>query len=239
MTKKVGGPPTSNPSPPPAGEQPAAPAAPGGVSLASLGVGDGLGPTELPRLEPRPPALLMVHPERWMVSEGAVVPLCGRFTIAGGIAGVRIADKRRGTLSITHAVAEKARKGWTVIPIDVDGPGTSYLHQPAPGVYLTRWDKAHAGSSIVTHDNKGYVAWLRGLIARGEIDPPKPYVLERMAGRLRQEILGLQDKVRTVPSAQVDLDRKMADLAVVEAALDTQSLIPAPSQPADLGALVE
>lgn len=234
MTKKVG----ALQRGPAASADEAPPGQAGGVSLSSLGVSDGIGPTELPRLQPRTPALFMVHPERWHVCDGAVVPLCGRFPISGGIAGVRM-DRRSKALNVSHAFADKERKGWQILPLEVDGPGTSYLHQPIPGTYLTRWEQAYAGSSIVTHDTAGFVRWLTSLIERGVIQPPKSYVLERMAGRLRQEILALQDKVRTVPSAQVDLDRKVADLAVVQATIGNKPLTPAPSKPASLGELVE
>lgn len=237
MTRKVNNGGAKEPAPPkPETEEPEGDpfGGGGGVSMTDLGVTDGVGPPDGPRLEPRPAALLMFHPERWYISEGRVVPLLGRMPVVGGVGNVKVVDKKRGKLSIANAVAQKQKRGWTVIPLDVDGPGTSYLHRAAPGVYLTRWETAHAGSSMVSADGAGYVRWLCSLIERGALPRAKPYVLEGLRGQLRQQILELQDRVRTVPSAQVDLDRKLADLGVVERELASHKPIPLPKRPAGL-----
>lgn len=205
-----------------------------GVSMTDIGIADGVGPSDLPRLEPRPAALLMFHPERWAVMEGQVVPLLGRLPVVAGVGNVKLVNRKTGKVSITNAVAQKAKRGWVVLPTDVEGPGTSYLHRPVPGVYLTRWETAHAGSSIVTSDGPGYVRWLRSLIDRGILPRAKPYVVERLRLQIRQQLLELQDRVRTVPSAQVDLDRKLADLEVVERELASHKPIPLPQRPAGL-----
>lgn len=203
-----------------------------GLSMADLGIADGLGPADRPRLEPRPAALLMYHPERWCVSEGQVVPLLGRMPLIAGVGGVKQA--RGGKINLDLARASSTKRGWTILPPDCEGPGTSYLHSPMPGVYLTRWETAHAGSSVVSFDGPGYAAWLRRLMASGRIPPPPPYVLERLRARIRQETLVLQDQVRTVPSVQVELDRRLSDLTAVERELDAVSLSPIPQRPAGL-----
>ena len=210
-----------------------------GVSLRDLGITDGVGPSDLPRLADRPAALIMVHPERWCVLHGTVVPLPGRLSVEGGVGNVKVTNPKRGTLSISLAVAIKQKRGWQVLMPDVDGPGTSYLHSPCPGVYLTRWETAHAGSSYVSADGPGFVRWLRSLITRGIVKPPKPYVLEKMKARIAQEILALQDKVRTVPSAQVELDRKLQDLAAIQREMEGTPLQPLPKAPATLPNLEE
>lgn len=213
-------------------------AAPVGVSMADLGITDGVGPSDLPRLGLRAPALFLFHPERWMVMEGEVVPLLGRLPIIAGVSNVKLTDARRGKTSISQAAAEKAKRGWVILLPDVEGPGTSYLHSPCPGAYLTRWETANAGSSIVTTDGPGYVRWLRGLIASGKLPKPKPYVIEKLRADLAREVLELKDKVRTVPSAQVDLDRKLSDLSAVERELGSAQLKPLAQRPAGLGDLV-
>ncbi len=232
MARKV----TSTTPKPTAEEAPtAAPPGAAGLSMRELGVADSVGPTELPRLQPRPPALMLIHPERWHVMHGEVVPLVGHLHLVGGLSNVRTT---KAGLSISEALAKKQSRGWRPIPMDIDGPGTSYLHSPAPGVYLTKWETAHAGSEVVTHDGPGYVRWMRGHIDAGRLPSPPRYVLEQLRRQLAHEVLQLRDKVRTVPSAQVDLDRKSAALKVVERELGDNDLTPAPSRPAGLDELI-
>jgi hypothetical protein len=239
VTKKVNSG-SQTPPPQPPSDEPAV-AGLRGVSARDLGITDGVGPTEEPRLDPRPAALLMFHPERWAVLAGHVVPLLARMPVVAGVGNVRLRNRKTGELSITAARTEREKRGWVVLMPDFEAPGTgiSYLHTPCRGVYLTRWETAHAGSSIVSTDLPGYVRWLRDLIDRGLLPRPKPYVLERIAAQLRQQVLELQDRVRTVPSAQVDLDRKLADLAVVEVELGGRPLIPVPKRPAGLDGVTD
>ena len=211
---------------------------PAGISMRDLGVVDGIGSPDVPRLESRAAALFLFHPERWGVLEGQVVPLLGRMPIIAGVGNVKLVDAKRGLLSTSVAEHEKSKRGWTKIRLDVDGPGTSYLHSPLTGVYLTRWETAHAGSSVISHDTAGYVRWLRGLVATGKIPRAKPYVLEKIRAKTQRQILELQDKVRTVPSAQVDLDRKLADLAAIQRELGTMPLTPIAPKPTGLDGLV-
>lgn len=219
---------------------PASPQTPDdGISMNDLNITDGVGPVDKPRLRDRPAALLMVHPERWGVMCGQVVPLAAKLPIMGGVANVRVVDPKRGTLSISQALAIQHKRGWQEIPLDVDGPRTSYLRRVLPGVYLTRWETAHAGSSVVTADGPGYVAWLRGLIEAGKIPRAPRYVLERLLEELRRSALELKDKVRTVPSAQVDLDRALEDIQAVERELGDQPLHPVPSAAVELGDIVQ
>ncbi len=232
MAKQVQG------GPPPEAPPPDDTVLPGGVSMRDLGVVDGVGSPDLPRLEARAAALYLFHPERWGVVEGQVVPLLGRMPIIAGVGNVKLVDQKRGLMSTTIAEAEKAKRGWTKIPINVDGPGTSYIHRPLPGVYLTRWETAHAGSAHVSHDTVGYVRWLRGLIASGKLPAPKPYVLEKLRAKLKRQVLELSDKVRTVPSAQVDLDQRLKDVAAVERELGGAPLTPLPAKPTGLDGLV-
>lgn len=234
MAKQVQG------SPPP--EPPDGPTAdtvaPGGISMRDLGVVDGIGSPDLPRLESIPAALFLFHPERWCISEGEVIPLLGRMPIIAGVGNIKLVDQKRGLLSTVQAETEKTKRGWQKIPLNIDGPGTSYLHSPMPGVFLDRWHTAHAGSSIISFDSKGYVRWLRGLIASGKLPAPKPYVLEKLRAKLRRQVLELQDRVRTVPSAQVDLDRRLGDLAAVDRELGVAPPTPVAQRPTSLAGLV-
>lgn len=176
-------------------------------------VSDGVVRAQLPRLEPRPPALLMAHPKRWTVLSGRVVPLCGSLHLRPGVCGIR--QREDGSYSARDTIAHYQEEGWVIIPEDVDGPGTSYLREVAPNVWLTTWEQENPGSEYVTVDADGYAAWLEGLIETGKIPAPAVYVLEVYAAKLRHQVGELRDAVRAQPSRQPELDRAEADLAVV------------------------
>lgn len=217
---------------------PAAPRAEAGVTLADLNIADGIAAPDRPRLKDRPPFLLMVHPERWGVVAGEVVPICGRLTLVNGVSCVK-KNEATGKISIEEALTHRRKHGWRPIPLDVDGPGTSYLRSPCKDVYLTRWETAHAGSSVVTSDTRGYVAWLRQLIADGKLPRCPRYVLERLHTRITRRIAELQDRVRVLPSAQIDLEKAQAELKVIEAEMEGRDLTPVEGAPVGLDGVVE
>jgi hypothetical protein len=142
-----------------------------------------------------------------------VVPIVKRLVLKGGVHQVR--QNRDGSFQTRAAIADWEERGWETIPHDVDGPGTSYLHNPAPGAYLTRWETAHAGSSLITSDGPGYVAWLRGPIADGKIPRCPPYVLERMLAQRQQELASVVDRAQTQPSLQAEVARLKGEIAAI------------------------
>lgn len=180
-------------------------------------VGDGEVRAARPMLEPRAPRLLRVHPKRWTVLAGKVVPACAHVHLRVGVHMMK--QRRDGLFLAREALADWSERGWTVIPEDVDGPGTSYLREVLPGTWLLRWEQEHAGSEHVSSDLEAYAEWLRGLIRTGKIEGPKPYILEAMAAKMRQAVGELRDAVRASPSRQPELDRAEADLAAVDAEL--------------------
>lgn len=191
---------------------------------------DGASPEAVPKLGQRPAYLLMVHPERWQVMHGLVVPTCGNLALIGGVNRVRkVLDPvtKKVRYLAKEAIAEMEERGWTVLPFAVDGE--SYLWEPLPETYLSRWETPHAGSEQVTVDELGFATWLRERIDAGDIPPPRPYVLERMAESLRHEIGDLSDRVRVVPSLRPTLERLQADLAAIETELENRG--GAPIQP--------
>ena len=169
----------------------------------------------LPRLPATPPRLLMAHPERWTVMQGHVIPLMGSLKLQAGVNRVKqTADGRFQKLEAEAALEEQ---GWRVIPADIDGPGTSYIRQVAPGVFLSRWERAYPGSTHTDVDEVGYAEWCRSLIDRGVVAPPAPYVLELLRAKRQREHDELRDKVATTPSVKPTLDRLAADIAAVDA----------------------
>lgn len=199
---------------------PPSPGAAGLVGAAELGLGGALRP-DAPRLPRRPASLLLWHRERWHVLEGRVVPALGQLVLQAGVARVR--QRKDGSFDVADALAHKAKRGWTLVPLDVDGPGTSYLWRPIPGVTLSRWERTHAGSSVVTTDVPAYADWCESLVTRGVVPPPPPYVVEDLAARWRTEVLRLEDLSQAHPSARPDLERARGILRVVEHTLDRLS----------------
>jgi len=160
-------------------------------------------------------SLLRWHPERWHIMHGRLIPQTSGFPLQAGVNNVR--RSRDGRWLIREATAQAAERGWRIIPTDVDGPGTSYISD-AIGTY--RWQRRHPGSAIVSTDERAYAGWVASLVARGVIEPIRPYVAERIAEQLRQQVGQVADQVaQGTPSAAPLLERLRADLAIVEAAI--------------------
>ena len=167
-----------------------------------------------PRLMPRPPFLLTYHPERWTVMHGMVVPCFGSLKLQAGVN--RIRTTRDGRFMTLEAQAALEEQGWTVIPPDVDGPGTSYIQQAAPGIFVSRWERTFPGSAHVEVDEPGYAKWCRSLIERNVISRPATYVLELLKAKRKQEHDDLADKVATTPSLRANVARCAADLKAID-----------------------
>lgn len=207
----------------------AAASATGPLGAAELGLGQAHQP-EAPRLTPRPAYLFLWHRERWQVLAGRVVPLLGQLVLQAGVG--RVKQRKDGTFDVSEALAHKAKRGWNLVPLDVDGPGTSYLWRPTRGVVLTRWEQPHAGSSVVTTDVEAYAAWCASLVDRRVVPEPAPYVLEAMLAAYEAERLRLADMAIAHPSARPDLQRVSAVVDVIRAELARRA--PPPLGPGDL-----
>lgn len=173
-----------------------------------------------PKLRELPPILLTVHPERWQVMHGMVVPLCGAIKLLRGCNNVDMLPN--GKYTIADAITQAHREGAVEIPWDVDGPGTSYLREVAPGVYLTRWQTATAGSEYVQVDEVGYAKWLRGLVDAGKIPKPRAYVVERLLAVAQKDLGEIADRLATTPSLKPRAKRLEDDIKALEA--ERQSL---------------
>jgi hypothetical protein len=200
-------------------------------------IADGVAKAAAPLLSARPPFLLQVHSQRWGVIGGQVVPVCGTFKLQNGLG--EVSQLTDGRFKIKAAKASAEERGWTLIPSDVDGPGTSYVYEAAPGVYLTRWERCFPGSNHIESDTKGYVAWLRKLVESGKIPAPEPYVIGRLMSRLEQEHADLIDKVGTHPSLKPRVEQLARDIAILQRELERVTPAPPapkPVNPADLAA---
>lgn len=188
-------------------------------------------PQPAPRVEPTAPFLLVHHPQRWTVMAGRVIPQLGKLKLQPGVNGVE-QEPRTGKPIPGPAIAEAREKGFTVIPWDVDGAGTTYLKRPTgtTDVVLLRFERCYPGSAQIDCDEAGYVAWCRGLIDRKVLQPPPVYALERMAADLRKNIDDLDGK----HGVQSLVKRFTRDLEGVEQELELRRREEAPADSDDL-----
>jgi hypothetical protein len=220
----------------------AAPVAdPWGASAAREGVPELAGTTRgqipFPMISPQPPFWLVYIPDRWGVMAGRMIPMLAKLSTTPGTNGVDRTKAGRSEMSLAFAGLE--REGRKAIPHDVDGPGRSYLVSVDVGdatnrltgapVKITSWhtrfEKLYPGSSDIHCDEGSYSAWVRGLVDRGVLAPPRPYVFEKLIGWLSARIGHYRGKGR---GDHPQVKAYEADLAVVKAEREriTKSLQP-------------
>ena len=128
-----------------------------------------------PQLPSSPPVLLMVHPHRWASRHGEILLDTGVLAVVDGLEQCRIID---GEAHLAQAAASWGKRGWRVVPTDIEGPGTTYIHKPErTEAHLYRWQRSHPGSSHVSTDLVEYVRWLK-MVARTFSLTPPAFVLE-------------------------------------------------------------
>jgi len=154
-----------------------------------------------------------------MVRGGRIVPSFGRLKLKNGVNRVRHVN---GRFIVGEAKAEKERRGWTVLPIDCAGAGTSYLRKPVgTDAHVLKWVETFAGSSATRFDHDGYAEFCDQLIKEKLISPVPLYVLEKMKTELGQMHSSAADQAVSVPSARATAESLGEMIAVVEAALKT------------------
>lgn len=184
-----------------------------------------------PQLEESPPFLYTHHHEAYCVMAGRVIPRLGKLKLKPGCNGVE-EDATTGRVIAGPAIDQAKANGLTVIPVDIDGPGTTYLKRPkgAPHATLSRFEKVYAGSSRIDCDEAGYVQWTCSLVERGIVPPAPAYILERMRADLVKQLEDLEDK-RGVESLRKRLFR---DLDAIESELEQRAAEPAELEDVDV-----
>jgi hypothetical protein len=165
---------------------------------------------------PRAPSLLMVHPKRWQVLEGLVVPLCGDLRLAHSVNSVR---QMGGKWSTKKARAQQEEAGWQIIeprhgPLD-DGKGgrtyTRCVHPPTDrdhGWYCYAWEIVPGGRvDLARTDTKGFATWLRGLVDTGVIPAPDPVVLEALQNKYLRDGGQYRAMAEKQPQYRADAER--------------------------------
>ncbi len=152
---------------------------------------------ELPPLGyPEPAFYFAIHPSRWCVMGGEVIPGARHIKLRPGQGGID-ADAA-GRPKPSTALAEAEEQGWTVLPWDVAGKGTSYLRRvTSTGGWTTKWATLHPGTEEISVDEEGYAGFWRQLIDDGRIDGPAPWVLDKLAGDIRSD---LESEIKFAPA---------------------------------------
>jgi hypothetical protein len=150
------------------------------------------------RLPASPPFLLRWHPARWHAVPGAdqtwlLCPSLAKLTLQPGVSNVKLL--RSGVFDVREAIHQAQLRGWRIIPTDVDGPGTSYLHEPVVGSYLTRFEAVYPGCTEPVPDTEAYTAWVLSLVERGVIDPIGPATLAKLQERYAAELRAAEDAI--------------------------------------------
>lgn len=172
-------------------------------------------PLPAPKVPPRAPFLLKVHPERWTVLAGRLVPSVGYIHGTPGCNGV---DRdRAGNPVFGAAIADAEDKGWKVIPRDIDGHGTDYLRLWPHGGYTSRWTELYPGSTHEGFDEAGFAEWLESLMERGIIEGPPAYIVENMLQTLQKSVDGFRS--RNLPKDAARIKRMEDQIKVLTQAM--------------------
>lgn len=134
--------------------------------------------------------LYCYKPERVTVLHGKVVPNLAKLIIEPGVNCVG------PNKDISVAILERQKKGWRIIPEDIDG--ATYLakrtnHRGKP-FWLDRFAKVYNGSSHIGDGSEDYAEWLSGLMAKGLIESPPEYVVETLLAELQAAVTRLEDR---------------------------------------------
>lgn len=174
---------------------------------------------ESPKLPNHPPFYFMVHPKRWTIMGGQIIPSPAKLKLKGGVQRVR--QDRQGRYHAGDAKGDFEEKGWQVLPWDVQGEGTNYLRRvTGTDCWLSKFEIAYPGSATIGTDQDAYVAFWRDLIDRGVIAPPALHVLQEMRERLAERHAKTADKAVTVPSLRARANAFEQQLAALDAAIE-------------------
>lgn len=128
------------------------------------------------------PFYLAVHPMRWMVLGGAVVPDLIQLTATPGANGCAMAG---GRLDASGLISQAQASGRIVLTNT-----SEYLRRTVctgGAYYHTRWERLIPGSSALMPDTAGDVAWRLSLIERGIAPRPSLAALTVLRERYATE----------------------------------------------------
>ena len=138
--------------------------------------------------------LYLCRPDRCVIMHGRVLPALVKLIVEPG---VNLVDARGNP---SPAIEERRRRGWTLIPEDIAGPGTSYLalrtNANGQAVWLDQHAIVHHGSALIGDGSVAYAEWLGGLVDDGKLDPPLAYVVASVKDEISEAAMRLEDRAQ-------------------------------------------
>jgi hypothetical protein len=169
---------------------------------------------QLPTLA-SPPFWFMHHPARWQLVEGEWLPQLSEMRSDPGVNRV---DKDGNT---DQAELAYRRKGWTIIPWDVEPGGYCVAFEGHRGpVHMSKWEKpsVFAGQLTIKSDGAGYWAFCRRLLADGIIARPDERFIDLIIADHSRKVDDLRGRAVTQPAVATSLNIEEERLAVMLAA---------------------
>lgn len=173
-----------------------------------------------PRLPANHPWLWAVHPDRWGVTGGKVLPVLRRISTRPGIEMNDVGEPRQAALSAS-------KEGWHVIGHKL-GPSGSYLRRVPVAFdrngdavgwhHLSAFEQSFAGSPLIKCDTKALGAWIWSLVESGQIPGPSLHGLEKEKRRLEAASLKAGTRAKSSSAAEAKA-KSVADAVEVISAL--------------------
>lgn len=186
----------------------------------AVDLGDVGGPkNQLPALTPNTPFYIAIHPNKWIVADGLLVP---NYKMAHLMNGVQCAQQDGASTNMSIPKDFLAGRGYTVVPTRNGPGGRSYLKAvdvKGGKHYCTVWETARAGESATEFDNKGLHDWAWAEIKAGRLPPPATAGLRRLRQDVAQQHAKAASRAKVSAEGEADAQLTAAALKVIDAAL--------------------
>ena len=162
-----------------------------------------------------PPFWYLHHPGKWQLVDGEWLP---QLTEMRADPGVNRVDKDGNT---DQAELSYRRKGWTIIPWDLEPGGYCVAFEGHRGpVHMSKWEKpsVFAGQLTIKSDTAGYWAFCRRLLAEGIIARPDERFIDLIIADHTRKVDDLRGRAVTQPAVATSLNIEEERLAVMLAA---------------------
>jgi len=157
----------------------------------------------------------MHHPSRWQLIGDEWLPWLTELRADPGVARV---DKD-GSTDLSEVALR--RKGWTILPWDVEPGGYCVAYDGTGGkVHLSKWQvpKMVAGQPRVTSDEAGYWAFCKRMVMDGYIPKPDPDFIDVIIERQQRKLQEWEERAVSNPHVAQMLPAERALLERMEAA---------------------
>lgn len=162
-----------------------------------------------------PPFWYLHHPGKWQLVDGEWLP---QLTEMRADPGVNRVDKDGNT---DQAELSYRRKGWTIIPWDLEPGGYCVAFEGHRGpVHMSKWERpsVFAGQLTIKSDTAGYWAFCRRLLADGVIARPDERFIDLIIADHTRKVDDLRGRAVTQPAVATSLNIEEERLAVMLAA---------------------